>query len=60
MEIDVELENIKTVTIHLRTRGKYKNATLTVPPDLVTREELVDGEDVVIAFIKKAKKKKTE
>lgn len=60
MNVDVELPNIKTVTVRLRQRGNYTHGSVTLPPDLISREQLVDGEDIVIAFLQKANSKKKD
>ena len=60
MQVDVDLSNIRTVTLRLRKREKYLHGSVTLPPDLITREGMSDGDKIVIAFLEKAKKKDIE
>lgn len=61
MDVNVELANIQTVTLRLRKRGdKYAHGSITIPPDLIKRNDLIDGDEIVIAFLEKAKTKPKE
>lgn len=54
VEFDILPSNVKTVTVRVRKRGEYLTAAVTLPPDLIKRNKLKDGTDIVICYLCKA------
>lgn len=53
MEIDAKIEDVKTVTLHVRMKKGGKHGSITLPQDIIKRYDLQDKSEIVIAFIKR-------
>jgi len=54
MQIEIAPTNIRTLAIRIRKRGKYINAHLTIPLDIIKLNKLEDKDKIVIAYVCKA------
>lgn len=55
MKIDVLPADLKTVKLRVTKRGPYINNHITIPIDVVKRHDLKDDEEIVVAFVCRAK-----
>jgi hypothetical protein len=54
VQFDILPANMKTVTVRIRERGKYSTASVTLPQDLIKRNNLKNGTDIVLCYLCKA------
>ena len=54
MNFETEPQNVRTVTIRIKQRGKYNHAELSFPIDLCEMNNLKDKDSIVICYLCKS------